>query len=212
MRNALTSFLIFGLSAVAASAVPMAARAAVFLDDPSGSVTIGGTIKSTGTGPQADYGKAYDGPYTIKADYTINFKMVDGKLVVDPATSSVTLTDTKDVHGPFMTLPLTITGATGDFGKGEITSFTFEGTDWYPDAAGNGITNNGLKGTVTIGAKPADNRGAFVASYKFTDPAGETVLKYTFIPIPEPGAWVLMILGAGAIGAMARRRSRLVAA
>lgn len=181
--------------------------------------TLMGAITSNGTGPKADYGTQYNGEYTITASYTINTIMKDGMWVVDPTTSFVTLTDTTKKFGPFDTLMIPITSATGDLESGDITGFSFMATDWYKNLPAY-LTQNGITGNVVI---VGPETSTITGSYKYVpkDPTKmTTVLNYVFtspkpapppapgpfnpFSVPEPTVWALMMVGIGLTGARLR--------
>ena len=147
-----------------------------------------------------DHAKTYSGDYDVTFDYTIATKKnPDGSTVVDPAgMSTVTLTDTAMTFGSFTTWPIKVTGAT--FGAdGSLTSFMFSSTDWYPNADTDGITNNGLSGSVDLSSNVATVTSSYI------DSTSKSIYTYQFTAVPEPAEWVMILTGlAGAWGV--RRR------
>jgi hypothetical protein len=159
-------------------------------------IKFSGTVVGSGSDKEDDdHAKTYSGDYDVTFDYTIATKKnPDGSTVFDPAgMSTVKLTDTSEKFGSFTTLPIKITGAT--FGAdGSLTSFMFSSTDWYPNAASDGITNNGLSGSVDL----ASNVATVTSSY--IDSTSKSVYTYQFTAVPEPEVWAMMLTGlAGAL-------------
>jgi hypothetical protein len=161
----------------------------------SGSVVGSGSDKT-----DDDHAKGYSGDYDVTFDYTIATKKnPDGSTVFDPAgMSTVKLTDTSMKFGSFTTLPIKVTGAT--FGAdGSLTSFMFSSTDWYPNAATDGIKNNGLSGSVDLSSNVATVTSSYI------DNTSGSIYTYKFDAVPEPAEWVMILTGlAGAWGV--RRR------
>jgi hypothetical protein len=161
----------------------------------SGSVVGSGSDKT-----DDDHAKGYSGDYDVTFDYTIATKKnPDGSTVFDPAgMSTVKLTDTSMKFGSFTTLPIKVTGAT--FGAdGSLTSFMFSSTDWYPNAATDGIKNNGLSGSVDLSSNVATVTSSYI------DSTSGSIYTYKFDAVPEPAEWVMILTGlAGAWGV--RRR------
>jgi len=206
------------LAAATWAGLSLAASAATLMS----TTTLDGNIVSNGTGPMEDYGKKYNGDYTLVASYTI-VTIPDGMggFKVDPTQSFVTFTDKTKKFGPFDTLKIPITGATGDLEVGDITGFSFMATNWYKNLPGY-LTQNGIDGSVDIIA----STGMLTGSYKYV-PRDETkmttVLNYVFTspatlpapapgnfdpfpPVPEPATWALMLAGVALLGARLRAR------
>jgi hypothetical protein len=154
-------------------------------------IKFSGTVVGSGSDKEDDdHAKAYSGDYDVTFDYTIATKKnPDGSTVFDPAgMSTVKLTDTSEKFGSFTTLPIKVTGAT--FGAdGSLTSFMFMSTDWYPDAAGNGITNNGLSGSVDLSSNVATVTSSYI------DSTSKSIYTYQFTAVPEPAEWVMLLTG-----------------
>lgn len=206
--------IAFGLLMFAVGGTSLPARAnTLFLTDPTttGTITVSATSSGTavgGSNPAADNAHAmgYDGPTTFTATYTITY----AGTTVDTTKSTVTFKTTSYTSSgqpqtsDFTTLPITITGATFNM-DGSIASFTFSSTDWYPNAAGEGITNNSLSGTITL-----SGASKYTASY-MADNTGGT---YTYVvtSTPLPATLPLLATGLGAIGLIGWRRKRKVQA
>jgi hypothetical protein len=193
-----------------------AAQAALLLLDPD--VTMTGTVKGSATDkdgkPDAvndGHAKDYNGATELTAHYTIAFK--DGKF--DPTGSTVKFTTVyftwngKKYPSSWETEEVPITTATLDAG-GKVESFDFGANDWYPGADGEGVTNNGIKGTIDLKKKT----GTFTTSYKLKSDG--SIYKYltsgVVTGVPEPASWVLMIGGCGLVGLVLRRARRAVLA
>jgi hypothetical protein len=223
MRSStITKQLVVAIALIGLSAFGNEASAVTIMS----TTTLMGQITSMGTGPKANYGQQYNGEYTITASYTINTIMQGGMLVVDPTTSFVTFTDTSKKYGPFDTLKIPITDATGDLEGGDITGFSFMATDWYKNLPAY-LTQNGINGNVVI---VGSDTSTITASYKYipprnNDPTKITVLDYTFVSpspapapapgnfdpfpgVPEPASWAIFLAGFGALGCMMRGMRR----
>ena len=189
-----------------------AAHAGVTFLDPTitftGTTAAGATDKNGNPNKGADdHAKIYNGPTQLIVDYMIALK--DGKF--DPTGSTVTFTTvyytTSGTKTPstFKTLTLPVSTATLGAG-GSVETFGFDTTDWYPDAASDGIKNNGIKGTIDLKKRT----GAFTSSY--TDASNGDIYTYmvtgTLRDVPEPATWLLMIAGFGLTGLALRARRR----
>ncbi len=159
-------------------------------------IKFSGTVVGSGSDKEDDdHAKGYSGDYDVTFDFTIATKKnPDGTFMFDPTgMSTVKLTDTSEKFGSFTTLAIKITGATVSPTDGSVSGFEFSSTDWYPDAAGNGIKNNGLSGKVTI----SDNTASVTSSY--IDNTSGSIYTYQFTAVPEPGEWVMTLTGLGAL-------------
>lgn len=168
------------------------------------SITLSGTVVGSGSDKtDDDHAKGYSGEYTVKFDYTIATKKnPDGTTVFDPSgMSTVTLTDTSEKFGSFTTLPIKITSA-NFAADGSLTSFGFSSTDWYPNAASDGIKNNGLTGMITV----LTNESTITSSY--IDNSSGSIYTYKFSAVPEPSEWALLLTGSGVAWAWIVRRRR----
>jgi hypothetical protein len=168
-------------------------------------IKFSGTVVGSGSDKEDDdHAKTYSGSYDVTFDYTIATKKnPDGSTVFDPAgMSTVKLTDTSEKFGSFTTLPIKVTGAT--FGAdGSLTSFMFSSTDWYPNAAGDGITNNGLSGSVDLSSNVATVTSSYI------DSTSKSIYTYQFTAVPEPAEWVMLLTGLTAMYSAKRRGLRL---
>jgi hypothetical protein len=204
------------VTVLAAGLAASAAQAALVFLDPD--VTLTGTVAGSATDkdgkPDAvndGHAKEYNGATELTAHYTIALK--DGKF--DPTGSKVKFTTVyftwKGAKTPssWETEEVPITAATVDT-SGKVESFDFGANDWYPGADGEGVTNNGIKGTIDLKKKT----GTFTTSYKIKSDG--SIYKYlttgVLTAVPEPATWVLMIGGCGLAGLMLRRARRAVLA
>jgi hypothetical protein len=158
-------------------------------------IKFSGAVVGSGSDKEDDdHAKTYSGDYDVTFDYTIaTKKLPDGTTVFDPAgASTVKLTDTSEKFGSFTTLPIKVTGAT--FGAdGSLTSFMFSSMDWYPDPDGNGITNNGLSGSVDLSSNVATVTSSYI------DSSSKSIYTYKFTAVPEPAEWVMILTGLGGL-------------
>jgi hypothetical protein len=220
-KSSRTPFLVLGIVAAVAAIAP-AAHAEMI----TGTITLTGTVNSTGDGPKKTYGQQYNGEYTITATYTI-YTFVDehGQTMFNPDGSVVTFTDQKKNYGPFNTLPIQITSVEGDLAAGDISSFMASATDWYANAPAT-LIQNGLTGSIS------STTANITASYQFNYPtkmSPTTTLNYTFVapvsnpqplpneyqlppwdpvpqPAPEPSSLALLAIGGLGCGVVLRRR------
>jgi hypothetical protein len=221
-KSGLTAFIVLAIGATVPAAAPTAHAEMI-----TGTITLTGTVNSTGDGPKKTYGEQYNGEYTITATYTIyTFVDENGETKFNPDGSSVTFTDQKKNYGPFNTLPLQITSVEGDLAAGDISSFMVSATDWYANAPAT-LIQNGLTGTIS------STTANITASYQFNYPRKDsptTTLNYTFVspktnpqplpneyqlppwdpvPTPEPSSLALLAVGGlGFGGVLWRRKAR----
>lgn len=192
-------------------------------------VLLNGAITSSGTGPNAAWGKRYQGEYTLSVTYVVNSTQTfdkKGKLVkttFDPAGSYVVITDVTDSTGPFDTLDIPITSASFYVHTGALETFSFGAVDWYKGLPAS-LSQDGISGSID-----SDGLSFITGKYEHVaaGPGGKTtVLRYVFdtakqlsppgyspfIPypgmaaVPEPDGWSLMLLGVSLAGAGLRRR------
>jgi len=170
----------------------------------------------------------YNGPTSFTADYTI-FLKPDNTL--DPTQkSTVTFTTINYTHkegkrrprlerSDFKTLPITITGVTHD--KDGKISFTFESNDWYPNAAGSNLVNNGLSGSIDLGTGAVSIKTSYISKND-----GNAIYTYNVTgkvgaggagggpgggrpsALPEPATWMTMLAGIPGFVALAYRRRK----
>jgi hypothetical protein len=166
----------------------------------SGSVVGSGSDKT-----DDDHAKGYSGDYDVTFDYTIAIKKnPDGTFAFDPTgMSTVKLTDTSMKFGSFTTLPIKITSAAVSPTDGSVTSFDFSSTDWYPNAATDGITNNGLSGTIKI------KDGVATVTSSYVDASSGSIYTYKFTAVPEPPGWAMALTGVGMVWAWSFWRRRV---
>lgn len=169
-------------------------------------ITLSGMIVGSGSDATDNtHAMGYSGAYTVKYVYTIaTVKNPGGMYVFDPSgMSTVTLTDSSEKFGSFTTLPVTVTSAVVSPTDGSITSFTFSSTNWYPNAADEGITNNGLSGSINLTTMVS----TITASY--IDSSSGSIYTYKFTAVPEPAEWTTMLTGLGIVLAWSASRRRV---
>jgi hypothetical protein len=167
-------------------------------------ITLVGYVVGSGSdAPDNQHAMLYSGYYTVTFDYTVATKKNgSGDYVFDPTgTSTVTITETGKFGG-FTTLPITVTSADVSPGDGTVAGFMFSSTDWYPNAASDGITNNGLTGSIDL----VQLHAAITSSY--IDSNTKSVYTYNFATSPEPSTWLMCITGFGMVGVCSVWRRR----
>jgi hypothetical protein len=132
-----------------------------------------------------------------------------GALITDEAGAFVhvfnfNIADSADASSTVTTIELGSTDI--DFTSISLDGFAFTQTGFDPAAENWELTAAFLG----AGAHSITVSGSVVGASQ--DGAYSGVLNLASVPIPEPGAWAMMILGFGGIGGMMRQRRRPVAA
>jgi hypothetical protein len=156
-----------------------------------GDDTVTGTVKVdtngsfTGTSPNPQDPNLDQRVQGNHADHNISATF---SIDTTTKTGTVQFVDKTDPNNPFTTPPIPITGITTD-PSGNVTSFTFKGTNWYDPNAKDAakVKSTGISGTITLDPKNKTKAsGALTASYTSLD--GKTVQNISFTTTPVPRA------------------------
>jgi hypothetical protein len=221
--------LLFLTSAIGGAVFSLPAQATTISADdvdPSGSITINatssgsaaaGTIRGSPSSPAAvarenAHAMEYDGPtqFTANWDITLNPQNMFVSGTVTFVTNSYTAPNrspppaTETKPSTFTTQAITITGATVN-PQGQITSFTFDSTNWYstqPKYATGAITSDGLSGMINL------LTGASSYTAKYIIKSNGVVDTYTVTSPPKtplPPAWTMLLAGFAGIALVVYR-------
>jgi hypothetical protein len=156
-----------------------------------GDDTVTGTVKVdtngsfTGTSPDPTDKNLDPGVQGTHEDHNISATYTIDKTT---KTGTVVFVDKTDPNNPFTTPPIPITGITVD-PSGNVTSFTFKGTNWYDPNAKDAakVKSTGISGSITLDPRNKTKAtGNLTASYTSLD--GKTVqnISFTTTPVPRP--------------------------